>query len=195
MSQGFVLCVGCGRNLPPDFENAEEFGACPSCLERVRVFAFPALHRADLPTPAAPAIASGEASCFYHAHKQAVVACDSCGRFLCALCDIEIGESHRCPTCLETGKRKGKLELIENRRVLYDGLALTVAIVPILFWPLTLLSAPAALFLVVRHWRKPLSILPRTRIRFVLAGLIALAQICGWAALFYSLFARAKGAS
>ena len=189
MSTGWVACLGCGRDLPADFENAEDFSACPTCLERVRVFAFSALHRIGAVSAAIPGLAPGDATCFYHAQKQAIVACDSCGRFLCALCDVEIGGSHRCPACLESGKRKRKLEVVENRRVLYDGLALALAVGPILMWPFTILTAPAALFLVVRHWRGPLSILPRSRIRFVLAFLIALAQICGWILLFYFLFA------
>lgn len=192
MRAGQVACPECGRNLPPDFAGAGQFLPCPGCLESVRIFAYPALHRAATGETALPALASDDASCFYHPAKQAVVACDSCGRFLCALCDIEISGNHRCPGCLETGKRKGKLETVENRRVLYDGLALTLAIVPILAWPLTLLTAPAALFVVVRFWRQPLSILPRTRIRFVLAFLIALGQVCGWALLIYFIVARAR---
>jgi hypothetical protein len=195
MSSGFVLCLGCGRNLPPDFENADEFAPCPNCLERVRVFAFPALRRAESVVAAAPTIESGEASCFYHPAKQALVACDSCGRFLCALCDIEMGQSHRCPACLESAKRKGKLDVVQTRRVLYDGLALTVATVPIIFWPLTVVTAPAALYLVVRHWRQPGSILPRTKIRFVLAAFIAFAQICGWGLLVYYVVSRARSAA
>src|SRR3712207_2036733 len=127
MTSRYVLCAGCGRSLPPDFENAADFAPCPSCLERVRVFAFPALRRAAAAAATAPAIASGEASCFYHEMKQAVVTCDRCGRFLCALCDIDIGGSHRCPVCLESGKRKGKLDAVQNRGVLYDGIALSLA--------------------------------------------------------------------
>jgi hypothetical protein len=107
---------------------------------------------------------------------------------------VELGATHRCPSCLETGKEKRKLETVENRRTLYDGLALALAIVPVLFWPLTVLSAPATLFVVFRYWRRPLSILPRTRIRFVIAGLIALAQICGWLVLAYFVFASIRTA-
>lgn len=195
MRAGQVACPECERNLPPDFAEAGEFLPCPGCLESVRIFAFPALHRTATGETALPALESSDASCFYHPAKQAIVACDSCGRFLCALCDIEISGNHRCPGCLETGKRKGKLETVENRRVLYDGLALTLAIAPILIWPITLLTAPAALFVVVRYWRHPLSILPRTRIRFVFAFLIALAQVCGWALLIYFIVARARSAA
>ena len=195
MSSGRVACLNCAATLPPDLENTAEFLACPSCQQVLRVFTFPALQRAPAPASSAAAPGAGEATCFYHPLKQAVVPCDSCGRFLCALCDVEIGANHRCPACLETGKAKRNLETMENRRVLYDGIALALAVVPILFWPITLLSAPAALFVVFRYWRRPLSILPRTRIRFVFAALIALAEIGGWIALFYYIFARARLAS
>jgi hypothetical protein len=195
MSVRHVACLSCGRDLPVEFENAGEFLGCPSCLERLRVFAFPALRRSGTSGVLAPAAGVGDASCFYHPAKQAVLACESCGRFLCALCDVEIGGSHRCPSCLEAGKQKRKLETVENRRILYDGLALTLAFVPILVWPFTIVTAPAALFVVIKYWRKPLSILPRTRIRFVIAGLFALAQICGWIALIYLIFAKARTAA
>jgi len=194
MSSGRVACLGCGRDLPVDFENGADYLACPSCLERVRVFAFPALRKTSPVSAALPAVETGEASCFYHPHKRAIVVCDHCGRFICGLCDVEIGESHRCPACLETGKRKRQLAEVENRRVLFDCLALTVAIVPILIWPLTLLTAPASLFIVVRYWRQPLSILPRSRVRFVIAFIIGLAQVCGWVALFYFIIAKARKA-
>ena len=189
-----MACPGCTRALPPDLENASEFGRCPTCHDNLRVFAFPALHRAAPTAVAAPVLNAGDASCFYHPLRQASVACDSCGRFLCTLCDVELGATHRCPSCLETGKEKRKLEMVENRRTLYDGLALALAIVPVLFWPLTVLSAPATLFVVFRYWRRPLSIVPRTRIRFVIAGVIALAQICGWLVLAYFVFASIRTA-
>lgn len=191
MRSGRVACV-CGRELPTDVENAGEFVGCPRCLADVRVFAFPALRRENTAPLAMPTLGAGEASCFYHPQKPAVLACAHCGRFLCALCEIEIGGEHRCPACLAAGKEKRTLATVENRRLLYDGLALALAIIPILVWPLTLLSAPAALFVVVRYWRQPLSILPRTRIRFVLAAVIALAQICGWALLFYFVVAQMR---
>lgn len=195
MSAGQVACSGCGRNLPSDFASAGTFLNCPSCLESQRVFAFPALNRVTTANAALPALESNDASCFYHPLKQAVVACDNCGRFLCALCDVEMAGSHRCPACLEIGKRKRKLETVENRRILFDSLALTLSIVPILMWPVTILTAPATLFVVIRYWRRPLSILPRTRIRFVFAFLIAVGQLCGWALLVYLIFARARSAA
>jgi len=60
---------------------------------------------------------------------------------------------------------------------LHDSVALALATLPaLLFWPV-LLTAPLTLFWIVRHWNSPGSILPRTRARFYLAGVIALSQI------------------
>ena len=193
MSDGRVACTGCGAKLPEDFANAQEFLPCPSCLELARVFAFPALHRPVSAAAALPAMAEGEASCFYHPHKRAVVACDSCGRFLCALCDVELGAAHRCPSCLEAGKRKGSADSLQTRGTLWDGLALLLAVVPMVFWPFTLFTAPAAIFVVIKYWRRPLSIVPRTRVRFVIALLLALAQLVGWMLLGYYIIASLRG--
>ncbi len=114
--------------------------------------------------------------------------CDACGRFLCALCDVELNGRHLCPACLETGRKKGHLTHLDNRRTLYDSLALTLTLVPLLFWPLTLITAPAALFIAIRFWNAESSVVRRTKIRLVLAIFIALIQIVGWAILFWSLF-------
>jgi hypothetical protein len=72
------------------------------------------------------------------------------------------------------------METLDSARTLYDSIALWLAILPVLSIWGTILSAPATLFIVFRFWNRPTSILGRTRIRFVFAGLLALAQILGW---------------
>ena len=181
-----VACTGCQARLPVDFFNLTHFVGCPSCEASLRMRVFPALVRTEEAPVATPILTEGESSCFYHAHKRAVVACESCGRFLCALCDIEVGDKHRCPGCLSnTGRKTPELE---KRRTLYDGIAFALATFPILFWPFTLITAPAAMFLTIRHWRTPLSIFPRTKIRFVIAFLLAGAQVFGWCYLAYTIY-------
>ena len=129
----------------------------------------------------------GEASCFYHPTKKAVLPCESCGRFLCAICDVELNGQHLCPGCLASGKKKGKLKQLENRRTLYDSLALAVAVYPMLLvWP-SLVGAPIAIYIAIRHWKAPTSVIPRTRWRAVLAIIIALLQIGGWVAMFVAI--------
>jgi hypothetical protein len=128
-------------------------------------------------------LAQGESSCFYHPHKRAVLPCESCGRFLCSLCDVELSGQHLCPGCLETGKRKGRLEQLQNHRLRYDKIALGLAVLPVLLiataW-FTIVTAPAAMFVAIRHWKSPSSLLTQSKVRFVVAMLIAGLQLAGW---------------
>jgi hypothetical protein len=183
-----LACPRCDRALPEDFLNAAELRRCPACKTPVMVELFPALLA---PRPVGQAgetlLVEGESSCFYHPAKRAVAACESCGRFLCALCDLDLNGQHLCPACLETGKRKGKLKQLDNRRTLYDSLALTLALAPLLIFYFTIITAPAVLYVVIRYWNAQRSIVGRGRWRLVVAAIIALAEIAGWVLIFYSI--------
>src|SRR5688572_17505197 len=132
-------------------------------------------------------LADGVSSCFYHEQKKAVVHCDACGRFLCALCDLDLHGQHLCPACLQSGRKKGQIPEMESRRTLYDGAALALALFPLLFLPATLLTAPAAIYLSILSFHRPSSLIPRTRVRSYLALLIGVLQVGGWGLLFYNL--------
>ena len=148
---------------------------------------FPALLRKERLTPTDEALrVDHEAGCFYHPQKKVVVPCSTCGRFLCALCDVELEGRHYCMTCLASGKKQRKIRNLENERVLYDNIALLLATVPLLFFYITILTAPVALFIAVRHWKSPSSIIPRTRIRSIAAIVLATLQIAGWTYGIYS---------
>jgi hypothetical protein len=168
--------------------NVTGFQDCPSCGTDLDLTVFPALHRpVERGAEGETLMVEGESSCFYHPAKKAVIPCGACGRFLCALCDVELDGSHLCPTCLESGKRKGRLAQLENRRTNYDSLALTIALVPLIMWPITLITAPCAIYYAIRYWNAPRSIVPRGRLRYVLAILFAALQIIGWGFLIYNI--------
>lgn len=148
---------------------------------------FPALFRESGTARTGEAITiEGEASCYYHSHKRAVAICASCGRFICSLCETELAGSCLCPSCIDLGRQNEELETLVTQRTLHDSLALSIALLPMLFFPVTIISAPIVIYLVIRHWKKPGSILPRTKIRLVCAFLIALAQISGWLMLLFT---------
>jgi hypothetical protein len=69
--------------------------------------------------------------------------------------------------------------------VLYDSIALSLAVYALLIFYLTLVTAPIAIFIAIRHWNSPRSIVHRTKIRLVLAIAIAAAELVGWAVLIY----------
>lgn len=180
-------CPRCRHALPWHTYNTLP-AACPSCKERIYAAVFPALFRPPEKGQAGEAVLTNEeASCYYHPDKKASIACEACGRFLCALCDVSLAGQHLCTACVETGKRKGHLPKIHPNHVLYDEIALSLALLPLLVWPFTLITAPAAVWMCFRHWKTPLSIVPRTKIRFWLALLFATLQIAAWIIFFVFL--------
>jgi hypothetical protein len=150
----------------------------------LRADVFPAFKRRPAAEAGARVHSDSEAGCYAHPQKQAVRVCARCGRFMCALCDIDLNGEHMCPVCLDKGAAGGKIQSLQNKRVCYDKVALYVALLSNLFVYLVPLAAPAVLFMAVRYWNSPLSIVSKSRIRFVLAAGIAVLQLVGVAFWF-----------
>ena len=181
-------CTKCTSPLNNEMINSGSLAACPTCSGLLRTDIFPAVYR-SLPTGQAgeSLLTGNEAGCFYHPGKKAVTPCSACGRFVCALCDMALNERHLCPACFEKGKSKRKIKSLENHRTCYDQIALMVAAVPLLVYFITLFTAPLAIYLIVRHWKTPGSIIPRTKVRFILAFILAGLQITAWILFFSNL--------
>lgn len=182
MSSGIINCAKCDTRLPVEIINRPGFISCPGCGVPVKAHIFPALYRRiETVKTGEGLLTDNEAGCFFHPAKKAVIPCEICGRFLCSLCDIEFNDQHVCPSCLEAGKKKRKIRNLENNRALYDNIALSLSVIPLLFiWP-TIITAPASIYFSIRHWKSPSSIIPRTKVRFILAGFFSIMQIAGWA--------------
>lgn len=177
---GLLACPRCQAPCPPERHGAPGLFPCGSCGARLQLFPFPALVRSAAEAAGGAAAAEGEASCFFHPHKRAVHACRECGRFVCDLCDVPLGDGHLCPDCLTAGGRKGTVASLVGRRILHDRVALGLAVLPVLFVFPTAVTAPAALAYALVNWNSPGSLLPHTRGRLVTAILLALAQIAVW---------------
>jgi hypothetical protein len=186
-----IGCPHCRSILPVQNINTGGLQRCPECLAGIRADLFNAFHRPlDQPTTGESVQIQGQAECFFHPGKKAVAPCAECGRLLCALCEVPFEGHSLCMNCLQTGRSKGRIANLEGSRFLYDALALYLAFLPILFIFITLVTAPAAVYVVVRYWKTPTSVLPRTRYRFVVALLIAVVQIAGWVIFFVWFFSR-----
>jgi len=143
------------------------------------VTVYPAIERSTSGALPEALHTESEASCFYHPQSRAVLPCDECGRFLCRLCELDVGGRHLCPGCFDAGVRERKIEGVETRRTMYDSIALALATLPaLMIWP-AVFGAPASLYYVMRYWSAPGSLVPRTRFRFYVAGLLALSEIVG----------------
>lgn len=137
----------------------------------------------------------GESTCFHHPERTAVAACADCGVFVCRLCETSDRGTSLCLSCF-TKRQQSDLKLdvkkTGSKRIVYDNLAVALALLPMMFFWATLVTAPAALFVVIRYWRShPCSVVPRTRFRFVFAGAVALLQMTGWVFFFVALMENA----
>lgn len=176
-----LRCFQCKLRVPIRSFNLGALVPCPSCRTETLVEVFDAYFSGPAAASRGEALLTdGEASCFNHPTLKVVAACSGCGRFLCNLCQVEWRGRQLCPACLASGKEKGKLGELQNRRYLHDGIALALAVLPILIWPFTCATAPAALFVGVWSFWTPGSIIPRPRYRAVVAIIIAGVQISLW---------------
>ena len=86
MNTSLVQCPQCRAWLLEGVFNQPDLTPCPACGVPLQVEVFPALFRRINPGSSGEAIlVEGESSCFYHPQKKAVIPCQGCGRFLCAL--------------------------------------------------------------------------------------------------------------
>ena len=185
-----IACPKCSAPLPQELWNGMALRPCPACETPVLVQVFPALSRPIAQgRPAEIILIDGEASCFYHPGKRAVVPCAGCGRFLCAVCDVELNDRHLCPGCLETARKSRSLVELDRQRTLYDGAALVLALVPVLLcWPASILTAPAAICVAILSFFRPGSLVERTRFRAYLAIALALMQLTVWTLALTGVF-------
>jgi hypothetical protein len=181
-------CSKCHFALPAEFLNVEVLQACPGCGAEVSGEIFPAFFRPIAKGSVGEALlVDSHASCFYHPQKQAAEVCASCGRFVCSLCDVELEGQHLCPPCLETAQKTGKIKSLESRRVLHDTIALHVALLSILIFYVSFITAPLALYWAVKHRNDPPGLLRTGRVRRICAMILSSILILGWIALIIGL--------
>ena len=166
---GAVLCPGCNGDIAP-LETRTGWQTCPFCQKRLQILLWPALRQNTSATVAMP----DQATCFFHPDKAFQACCQRCGRFVCALCDLQLGAEHVCPTCFErgradSGQNAGKAEW-RYRDLLYDSIAVTIGWGWIIIWPVFVVALPTAIFLHIKYRKAPRSyLIPRSGWRFWMA--------------------------
>ena len=161
-----VRCPNCGGEVVPIVTDTG-WQSCPSCANRLQACLWPLIR----PSAKAAVALSDQATCFFHPDKAFQACCQRCGRFVCALCDLELGAEHICPACFERGRTHsgGDVSKAEwrYRDVLYDSIAVTVGWAWILFWPVIVAAIPSVITLHVKYRKAPRSyLIPRSGWRF-----------------------------
>jgi hypothetical protein len=186
-----IPCARCNMPLPGWELAAADLAACTSCGASNQVRVFPAAARAAAPVQTEAAI-EGEATCFDHPGKRAVAACRHCGRFVCALCSVEFGEEVWCPSCVAGRAGGAQSANLETSRVLYDSIAVLTPWLSMFLWPLTIITGPGAVVFSILKWRQPLSLVRRSRWRFLFAILGGLVETAGWILVIGYLILRPR---
>jgi hypothetical protein len=101
---------------------------------------------------------------------------------------VELEGRSLCFSCVKAGRDSQREGGLETRRILYDSIALALAIIPIFFVFPTIITAPAAIFVALRYWKRQPTIIPRSRWRYIVAIILALLQIVGWILFFIHSF-------
>ena len=173
-------CPRCQRVLGPESWIDATSGVCHWCKTEYEFLAFPGLTAKRAPVAPQAAVLAADSVCYFHAGNRAETICEGCGRLLCAVCTVPFAGHKLCPACIAATRKSGATAVTRSR-VLLDGIALALAGLPLVVFPLTALTAPLALGLVVFGWNKPGSLVRgRGRVRFIIAGILALIEIAGW---------------
>lgn len=135
--------------------------ACGHCGTAVELETFPAQWRKVQPGRAGELVTGEEAACFVHTDRRAEAACDSCGRFMCALCEVRVGDQRICVACLESGRRAGKLVQVERSRTVFELLAMRVALFGLLLGPFGPAAGLSAIVLAMIGLLRPASLTGR----------------------------------
>ena len=206
----YVRCSSCGYGIADALLLRTGSANCPTCSKQVQVTLLPALYKASLQHP--PALpeqppAPGEPACFYNPNRRATKVCDHCGVFVSDAWAAKWGSQTVCLKCIEDLRSKHKDTRFEAKRTLWDNIALLLAVGPwvlagmliatFFLYPfgfmcilLTVITAPASIFVALRYWNAPRSLVPRGRGRLVLALSLSLVQMGLWVAGILVLVAQ-----
>lgn len=161
--------------------------ACLVCASDLTVELFPAVARERVPEQQPADLSTDHASCYEHPSKPAKAFCHRCGRFLCALCEVEMSGTIWCPSCLQVDSPKARPQTIERSRTLFDSIALFLSTWSVLFFYPIFFAPPIVFYLAIRYWKTPSSIIPRSRWRFGVALAFATIELCFVGIMIFSV--------
>jgi hypothetical protein len=187
---GHLTCPHCSGPLSVDLFGGGRSGRCPACHSQVEAYIFPEFHKAASARSEIHLAQELEAVCYFHSRYRAKNPCDNCGRFLCEICAINVGNRELCAECLSQLRKQRNETGLVHYAALFDNVSLflvTAPVITIFFWFLTIFSAPVSLFLSFYYWQRQWSLLPRSHVRFTLAILVSLTLIGFWGFVAYYL--------
>lgn len=178
-----VTCPKCRAVLPDELlqkSSVSEQSSCPACRAPVHAWEFPRLRSGDISneeTGLNNVSEEGDAVCHFYPELKAETVCDECGCFMSSKASVTWGARVLCLPCLhQLREKKGNDEFLA-KRTLYDNTALGLVL---FLSPLSLFTAPMALYYLIRYRNSSRGLVPRGRARWVLAMILSLGFMLGW---------------
>ncbi len=170
------------RRMPlPDVPRVRDYGA-RHVGEGHEIWLFPAIVRSRNAPQVDAILEEGESSCFFHPKLRATEVCQISGRLICDLCKTEWAGQTVSFEALQSTLNQGGKGKPAAGQTRWDNIALSLVVLPLLVWPVTLVTAPLALGLLIWRLRKgPCSAVHRSGWRYLVAGVLAVLQLGFWA--------------
>lgn len=123
-------CPSCDSPLEPEQLRAGLM-TCPFCRTVFEATPFQARDRLHGVVQTVTETPDGvAAACANHARNAAVTNCTRCGLFICALCEMNVGEGSYCPSCFD--RVRGDNSVATTRYRDYASMAIAAAVVGLL---------------------------------------------------------------
>jgi len=170
-----VFCPICC--VPIDAESTSEL--CRGCGTELEIAVSP-VPRSKGDAIAGAIAGEGDARCRYLPELKAETVCDSCGALLSEKAGAHWGTKVYCLPCVHRLRDSDEIEEgggLLGKLLIYDNLALLLVT---LLAPLSLLTAPVALYLLIRYRKAPRGIVPRSAGRWWLALVVAVISLSLW---------------
>ena len=179
-TEATLQCPTCRNNLSLDQSANRVSEDCPVCRSEVRITIFPRFYQEPPKQINSPLASEDEAVCSFYPELRAEKVCDVCGCLMSQKASAKWGDKDYCLPCLYRLREEEKDAAFVARARLYDNRALAMVT---WFAPLSLFTAPVALFLLLRHGKGNQSFVPRSAARWWLALLLSSAWILLWGAI------------
>lgn len=175
-----VACPKCHREFPDEsLQDQGGLSACPSCKSIVELRVYPRLRKSISSSLKVDDLLSGEgdALCRFYPELKADTVCEECGCLLSKKAAVTWTNVDYCLPCLHLLREsKGRDEFLA-RRVIYDNTALGLILY---LFPLSLFTAPLALYYLIRYRKASRGIVPRGKFRWLLATILSVVFSLGW---------------
>ncbi len=193
-----VACPKCHAVLPDEvlqWQSKSELAACPACRAPVYANVYPRLYAGGISKEEqgmGGMSEEGEAVCSFYPELKAETVCEECGCLMSEKAAVNWNGENFCMPCLHLlREQKGRDDFL-SKRTLYDNSALGL----VLFMaPLSLFTAPLALYYLIRYRNSSRGIVPRGKVRWVLALILSIGFMLGWLLLLVLWLSAVTGSS